>query len=305
MSTHTLNDVRVAFENNLHTKRDLSLHTIRAYVGDLESFFTHIEALGISDLQTLDISHIRSWLANISVKGGARTTLARRAVTIRLFTKWAQKNGYLTKDIGINLATPKGHRVLPDVLNVSDARDVMESMAMRAGEEDSPIAIRDSAMLEILYASGARVAELCGLNFEDIDYERQAIRVLGKGNKERSIPIGIPAMKALKNWIDNARPQIASDKSGSALFIGLRGKRIDQRTVRTVVYEALSAIEGLEKLGPHALRHSAATHLLEGGADLRTVQEILGHASLATTQIYTHVSTERLQKAYKQAHPRA
>jgi integrase/recombinase XerC len=203
------------------------------------------------------------------------------------------------------LATPKGHRVLPDVLNVSDARDVMESMAMRAGEEDSPIAIRDSAMLEILYASGARVAELCGLNFEDIDYERQAIRVLGKGNKERSIPIGIPAMKALKNWIDNARPQIASDKSGSALFIGLRGKRIDQRTVRTVVYEALSAIEGLEKLGPHALRHSAATHLLEGGADLRTVQEILGHASLATTQIYTHVSTERLQKAYKQAHPRA
>jgi integrase/recombinase XerC len=181
----------------------------------------------------------------------------------------------------------------------------MESMAMRAGEEDSPLAIRDSAMLEILYASGARVAELCGLNFEDIDYERQAIRVLGKGNKERSIPIGIPAMKALKNWIDNARPQIASDKSGSALFIGLRGKRIDQRTVRTVVYEALSAIEGLEKLGPHALRHSAATHLLEGGADLRTVQEILGHASLATTQIYTHVSTERLQKAYKQAHPRA
>jgi len=194
---------------------------------------------------------------------------------------------------------------LPDVLTVADASLAMDAMAARAGEEDGPISKRDAAMLEILYASGARVAELCGLNFEDIDYERQAIRVLGKGNKERSIPIGIPAMKALKNWIDNARPQIASDKSGSALFIGLRGKRIDQRTVRTVVYEALSAIEGLEKLGPHALRHSAATHLLEGGADLRTVQEILGHASLATTQIYTHVSTERLQKAYKQAHPRA
>jgi integrase/recombinase XerC len=255
--------------------------------------------------KTIDISHIRSWLANISVKGAARTTLARRAVTIRLFTKWAHKNGYLPKDIGVTLSTPKGHRVLPDVLNVNDARDVMESMSMRAGEEDSALAIRDSAMLEILYASGARVAELCGLNFDDIDFDRQGIRVIGKGNKQRSIPIGIPAMKALKNWIDNARPQIASDKSGEALFLGTRGKRIDQRTVRTVVYEALSAIEGLERLGPHALRHSAATHLLEGGADLRTVQEILGHASLATTQIYTHVSTERLQKAYKQAHPRA
>jgi len=305
MTTHTLEDVRVAFENNLHTKRDLSLHTIRAYVGDLESFFSHLQALGISDLQTIDISHIRSWLANISVKGAARTTLARRAVTIRLFTKWAHKNGYLPKDIGVTLSTPKGHRALPDVLNVNDARDVMESMSMRAGEEDSALAIRDSAMLEILYASGARVAELCGLNFDDIDFDRQGIRVIGKGNKERSIPIGVPAMKALKNWIDNARPQIASDKSGEALFLGTRGKRIDQRTVRTVVYEALSAIEGLERLGPHALRHSAATHLLEGGADLRTVQEILGHASLATTQIYTHVSTERLQKAYKQAHPRA
>jgi integrase/recombinase XerC len=222
-----------------------------------------------------------------------------------LFTKWAHKNGYLSKDIGVTLSTPKGHRTLPDVLNVNDARDVMESMSMRAGEEDSPLAIRDSAMLEILYASGARVAELCGLNFDDIDFDRQGIRVIGKGNKQRSIPIGVPAMKALKNWIDSGRPQIASDKSGEALFLGTRGKRIDQRTVRTVVYEALSAIEGLERLGPHALRHSAATHLLEGGADLRTVQEILGHASLATTQIYTHVSTERLQKAYKQAHPRA
>jgi len=305
MTTHTLEDVRVAFENNLHTKRDLSLHTIRAYVGDLESFFSHLQALGISDLQLVDISHVRSWLANISVKGAARTTLARRAVTIRLFTKWAHKNGYLPKDIGVTLSTPKSHRVLPEVLNVNDARDVMESMSMRAGEEDSPLAIRDSAMLEILYASGARVAELCSLNFDDIDYDRQGIRVIGKGNKQRSIPIGVPAMKALKNWIDNGRPQIASDKSGLALFLGTRGKRIDQRTVRTVVYEALSAIEGIERLGPHALRHSAATHLLEGGADLRTVQEILGHASLATTQIYTHVSTERLQKAYKQAHPRA
>jgi integrase/recombinase XerC len=160
-------------------------------------------------------------------------------------------------------------------------------------------------MVEVLYASGARVAELCGLDFEDVDYERQTIRVLGKGNKERTIPIGNPAMSALKAWLKDGRPSLASKESANAVFVGVRGKRIDQRTVRTVVYEALSAVEGIERMGPHGLRHSAATHLLEGGADLRTVQEILGHASLATTQIYTHVSTERLQKAFKQAHPRA
>ena len=163
----------------------------------------------------------------------------------------------------------------------------------------------DCAMLEILYASGARVSELCGLDLEDIDYQRQTIRVLGKGNKERTIPIGNPAMRALENWLKTGRASLAGDKSMRAVFLGSRGKRIDQRTVRTVVYHALEALEGAQRMGPHALRHSAATHLLEGGADLRTVQEILGHASLATTQIYTHVSTARLQKAFKQAHPRA
>jgi integrase/recombinase XerC len=149
------------------------------------------------------------------------------------------------------------------------------------------------------------VAELCGLDLSDIDYDRQTIRVLGKGNKERTIPLGNPAMKALNAWLKDGRDSVMNAQSENAVFLGARGKRIDQRTVRTVVYNALEAIEGIERMGPHALRHSAATHLLEGGADLRTVQEILGHASLATTQIYTHVSTERLQKAFKQAHPRA
>jgi integrase/recombinase XerC len=149
------------------------------------------------------------------------------------------------------------------------------------------------------------VAELCGLDLGDIDYDRQTIRVLGKGNKERTIPLGNPAMKALNAWLKDGRNSVKNSQSENAVFLGARGKRIDQRTVRTVVYNALEAIEGIERMGPHALRHSAATHLLEGGADLRTVQEILGHASLATTQIYTHVSTERLQKAFKQAHPRA
>jgi integrase/recombinase XerC len=305
MSSAAFDEVRTTFERYLEAERNLSVHTIRAYLGDLDSFFDHLERLDLTDFATLELAHIRSWLANQQVKGGARTTLSRRATSIRLFTKWATKKGYLSKDVGATLATPKGARTLPDVLTVADASLAMDAMAARVGEEDGPISKRDAAMLEILYASGARVSELCGLDLEDIDYARQTIRVLGKGNKERTIPIGNPAMRALEFWLKDGRETLAGTKSERAVFLGARGKRIDQRTVRTMVYHALAALEGVEKMGPHALRHSAATHLLEGGADLRTVQEILGHASLATTQIYTHVSTERLQKAFKQAHPRA
>ncbi len=297
--------VRDAFERHLEAERNLSAHTIRAYLGDLDSFFEHLKKLDVTDFAKLELSHIRSWLANQQVKGGARTTLSRRAVSIRLFTKWAMKKGYLAKDVGATLATPKGARTLPEVLNVADAGLAMDALAMRVAEEDGPLSKRDCAMVEVLYASGARVSELCGLDLQDIDYERNTIRVIGKGNKERTIPLGNPAMRALDAWLKEGRPSLASEKSDRAVFLGARGKRIDQRTVRTVVYHALEALEGAVKLGPHALRHSAATHLLEGGADLRTVQEILGHASLATTQIYTHVSTERLQKAFKQSHPRA
>ena len=294
-----------AFTRHLEVERSLSVHTIRAYIGDLESLLNHLETIGVTDISQLELVHLRSWLANQQVKGGARTTLSRRAVSVRLFTKWAVKNKYLTKDVAATLATPKGHRTLPEVLDIADAKTAMDSLATRASEEETPISLRDVAMVELLYATGARVAELCGLEMSDIDYDRQTIRVLGKGNKERTIPLGNPAMKALNVWLKEGRDSIKNSLSGYAVFLGARGKRIDQRTVRTVVYNALQAIEGIERMGPHALRHSAATHLLEGGADLRTVQEILGHASLATTQIYTHVSTERLQKAFKQAHPRA
>jgi len=294
-----------AFTRHLEVERSLSVHTIRAYIGDLESLLNHLETIGVTDISQLELVHLRSWLANQQVKGGARTTLSRRAVSVRLFTKWAVKNKYLAKDVAATLATPKGHRTLPEVLDIADAKTAMDSLATRASEEETPISLRDVAMVELLYATGARVAELCGLDVSDIDYDRQTIRVLGKGNKERTIPLGNPAMKALNVWLKEGRDSIKNSLSGNAVFLGVRGKRIDQRTVRTVVYNALQAIEGIERMGPHALRHSAATHLLEGGADLRTVQEILGHASLATTQIYTHVSTERLQKAFKQAHPRA
>ena len=298
-------EILKAFNRHLTSERDLSVHTVRAYIGDLESLLAHLETLKVDEIAQLELIHLRSWLANQQIKGGARTSLSRRITSIRLFTKWAVKNNYLAKDVGTTLATPKGHRILPDVLEIDEAKTAMDSLATRATEEQTPLSLRDAAIVEMLYATGARVGELCGLDFNDIDYDRQTIRVLGKGNKERTIPFGNPALRALTSWLKQGRDQIAQSQSGDAVFIGARGKRIDQRTVRTVVYEALSAIEGIERMGPHSLRHSAATHLLEGGADLRTVQEILGHASLATTQIYTHVSTERLQKAFKQAHPRA
>ncbi|CAN2211328.1 XerD Site-specific recombinase XerD [Candidatus Nanopelagicaceae bacterium] len=298
-------EIRDSYSHYLANEKALSTHTVRAYLGDLDSFVEHLTNNGVTAIEDVDLPLIRSWLATQQVRGGARTTLSRRATSIRLFTKWATKRGYLPTDVGATLATPKPHRTLPGVLTQGDAVTALDSMATRAAEFDTPTSIRDVAIVELLYATGARVSEVCGLDLEDLDFHRNTIRVLGKGNKERMIPMGAPAVKALNTYINEARPQLANDKSARALFLGARGKRIDQRAVRTIVYEALSALEGVERMGPHALRHSAATHLLEGGADLRTVQEILGHSSLATTQIYTHVSTDRLRQAFKQAHPRA
>jgi integrase/recombinase XerC len=200
---------------------------------------------------------------------------------------------------------PKPERILPEILDITSASQVVEALHQRAIEEPTPGNIRDLAIVEVLYASGIRVSELTGLELSSIDYERSTLRVIGKGNKERVVPIGGPAIRAIERWIKEARPDFLSNQSENALFIGARGKRIDQRVVRDIVYEATESLGDRERLGPHALRHSAATHLLEGGADLRTVQEILGHSSLATTQIYTHVTEERLKQAYQQAHPRA
>ena len=301
----TLDEIRDAYSHYLTAEKALSVHTVRAYIGDFDSFIEHLSRNGVTEIADVNLPLIRSWLATQQVRGGARTTLSRRAVSVRLFTKWATKRGYMATDVGATLAAPKPHRTLPGVLTQGDAVTALDSMATRAAEFDTPTSIRDVAIVELLYATGARVSEVCGLDLEDLDFHRNTIRVLGKGNKERMIPMGAPAVKALNTYINEARPQLVNDKSARALFLGARGKRIDQRAVRTIVYEALSALEGVERMGPHALRHSAATHLLEGGADLRTVQEILGHSSLATTQIYTHVSTERLRQAFKQAHPRA
>ena len=291
------------YEEHLVLVRNLSDNSIRGYVSDLNSLLDHINKLGVREFKDLELKHIRSWLAYLQTNGASRSTLARRIVSVRAFTYWAASQGWISTDIGAALEIPKPHRKLPEVLNKSEALTVVEAMQVKAAEEPSAANIRDLAIIEVLYASGIRISELCGLNISDIDFSRNTLRVLGKGSKERVVPLGIPAVMALQNYLNSARKDIANEKSKDAVFLGARGKRIDQRMAREVVYEAMSSIGS--RMSPHGLRHTAATHLLEGGADLRTVQEILGHSSLATTQIYTHVSPERLKEAYQQAHPRA
>jgi len=291
------------YEEHLAIDCNLADNSIRGYVSDLQSFLAHIEKLNITEFSELELKHVRSWLANLQTTGAARATLARRIVSMRAFTSWAYRNGWLSSDIAASLVVPKPHRTLPDVLNQKDAQEMIDALIERNADADSPKSIRDLAIVELLYATGARVSEICGLDIRDLDQSRRTIKVLGKGNKERVVPLGAPALAAVNQYLDRSRTAFVNEVSGDALFLGSRGKRIDQRTVREIVYQATSEV-GV-KMGPHGLRHSAATHLLEGGADLRTVQEILGHSSLATTQIYTHVSPERLKSAYDQAHPRA
>jgi integrase/recombinase XerC len=298
-------ELEEAYYAHLLNERNLSDNSIRAYIADLESLLIHVNQLGVTEFSQLTINHIRSWLANLQSRGSARSSISRRVVSIRAFTYWGARNGWLEADIGRDLVAPKPERHLPEVLDIERASMALEALHLRASEEPSPLAIRDVAIVETLYGSGIRVSELTGLNLDDVDRERSTLRVIGKGNKERVVPIGNPAMRAVDRWISEGRPQLLSDSTQRALFLGSRGKRIDQRVVREVVYDATEAVGVAKRLGPHALRHSAATHLLEGGADLRTVQEILGHSSLSTTQIYTHVSEERIKKAYEQAHPRA
>ena len=291
------------YEEHLVLVRNLSDNSIRGYVSDLNSLLDHINKLGVREFKDLELKHIRSWLAYLQTNGASRSTLASRIVSVRAFTYWAASQGWISTDIGAALEIPKPHRKLPEVLNKNEALTVVEAMQVKAAEEPSAANIRDLAIIEVLYASGIRISELCGLNISDIDFSRNTLRVLGKGSKERVVPLGIPAVMALQNYLNSARKDFANVKSKEAVFLGARGKRIDQRMARGVVYDAMSAIGS--RMSPHGLRHTAATHLLEGGADLRTVQEILGHSSLATTQIYTHVSPERLKEAYQQAHPRA
>lgn len=308
-----------AFVDHLRFERGLSEHTIRAYATDVRGLLDHAARLRCTSVGELDIAVLRSWLAKLTTTGKARTTVARRAASARVFTAFCARRGWLTPDPGLKLATPKAHRALPAVLSADQAVAMIEThpVTAKAGPTEPASTsevpdraqlarqLRDDAMLEVLYATGIRVGELVGLDVEAIDDARRVIRVLGKGNKQRTVPIGVPAAQALDRWLASGRPLLISAATGPALFVGMRGARIDQREVRRLVHARLTAVGGAPDLGPHGLRHSAATHLLEGGADLRTVQEILGHATLATTQVYTHVSIERLRATYDRAHPRA
>src|SRR5581483_6885969 len=298
------------FERHLRAERSLSPHTIRAYHGDVASLLGHAHRDGITAPDGLDLHHLRGWLAEQHESGSARASVARRGAAARAFTAFAHRQGWLAADPGPLLGTLKTRRTLPHVLHREEMAAVLGGLdeaaeAAPADPVEAAVARRDSAVLELFYATGIRVSELCGLDAGSLDQGRRTIRVRGKGNKERTVPVGIPAMRAIVRWQQTGRPVLVTEASGPALFLGIRGRRMDPRTARRIVDTRLREAGASRDPGPHGIRHTAATHLLEGGADLRSVQEILGHSSPSTTQIYTHVSIERLKASYRQAHPRA
>ena len=289
----------------LALERGRSEHTRRAYLADLRSLFSFLdERAPGAGLDALSLPMLRAWLAAQATSGAARTTVARRTSAAKTFTSWATRRGLLPADPAARLQVPRTRRTLPAVLRQDQALAVMDAADLGA-EQGDPLALRDRLIVEMLYATGIRVSELCGLDIDDVDTGRRLLRVLGKGNKQRTVPFGTPAGAALGAWLADGRPALMTPESGPALLLGPRGRRLDPRQARTVVHQTMSAVPGAPDIGPHGLRHSAATHLLEGGADLRVVQELLGHTSLATTQLYTHVTVARLRAVHDQAHPRA
>ena len=293
-----------AFGRYLQAERARSEHTIRAYLGDVANLLGFAATGSARHMADISLSVLRSWLGSMNTAGMARATLARRAVAGRTFMAWAFREELIAENPSQRLKAPRRQSALPEVLQRRQMDLLFATLSDHAAEGD-PVALRDRAMVELLYATGIRVSELAGLDVDDVDHDRRVVRVLGKGNKERTVPFGVPAATAVDDWIRRGRGRLAVAGSGPALFLGRRGGRIDPRQVRSVAAGLLAAVPDTAASGPHALRHSAATHLLDGGADLRAVQEILGHTSLATTQLYTHVSVERLNSSYRQAHPRA
>jgi site-specific recombinase XerD len=299
------------YERHLRAERGLSPHTLRAYLGDITDLLWYAARAGASGVSDLDVHLVREWLAGQHGRGLSRATLARRTAAVRTFTRYAHRSGLLEPDPGLLLGTPKQERTLPKVLRQDEAAAVLDGIRpARSDPHDARAAdgasatLRDRAVLELLYATGIRVSELCGLDIDDLDREHRTVRVFGKGAKERVVPMGAPAVRAIEDWLLRGRPALATERSGPALFLGARGGRLHPTSARRIVH-AWVAAANVPDVGPHGVRHSTATHLLEGGADLRSVQEMLGHASLQTTQLYTHVSAERLTQAYRQAHPRA
>ena len=292
------------FTRYLSHERARSGHTVRAYAADTRELLEYAASDRITDLAEITLGTLRGWLGVQHGRDLSRSTLARRVASVRTFTAWALREELLAVDPALRLRAPKRDKTLPQVLRTPQIRQLFAALEASA-EEGGPVPLRDRAMTELLYATGVRVGELTGLDVDDVDHDRRTIRVLGKGNKERTVPYGLPAALALDDWLNRGRPLLAAPASGAALFLGVRGNRMDQRQVRSLTARLFEALGDTAATGPHALRHSAATHLLDGGADLRAVQELLGHSSLATTQLYTHVSVDRLRSSYQQAHPRA
>ncbi|MFS0893601.1 tyrosine-type recombinase/integrase [Microbacterium sp. 179-I 3D3 NHS] len=292
-----------AFVVHLERVRRLSPATVRAYRSDLRDLAT---SAGDPAVDAVDLEVLRDWLWQATQRGDARSTLARRAAAARSFFSWSHEEGLIDTDPSLRLVAPKRGRTLPTVAS-SAAMAVLLDAHRDAAASGDPIAMRDHAVLEMLYGAGIRVSELCGLDVDDLDLDRGTARVVGKGSKERVVPYGTPARDAVGAYLTRGRPALAARASSAtpALLLGARGSRLGARSVYGLVARVLAPVVGAETVGPHALRHTAATHLLDGGADLRAVQEILGHASLGTTQIYTHVSAERLTATYRLAHPRA
>lgn len=287
----------------MQSARGYSLNTVKAYETDVVDLIDFAAKHSVVLIEELELDLVRDWLYDADQRGLTKTTIARKSAAIRSFSAWLTKTGRIQVDFAGRLKSPKASRALPKVVSRETLAEIFEKLSAQA-TESNPKGIRDLLAIELLYASGCRVSELVGLNLEDIDYERNILRVMGKGSKQRMVPFGVPARDALNNWIRVGRPLFENERSHQALMINSRGQRIGVRQVYSLVSGLLEGTPtGIA--GPHALRHSAATHLLDGGADLRAVQELLGHASLGTTQIYTHVSVERLREGYKQAHPRA
>ena len=279
------------------------MNTVKAYETDVLDLAAYLSKLEVSQVAQIELDQVRDWLFAADQNGLAKSTLARKSAAIRSFSAWLKKNELVDVDFAQRLKSPKSTRSLPKVVSRETLTEIFQTLSSNANVEN-PNAMRDLLAIEILYASGCRVSELVGLNLEDVDYARNILRVMGKGSKQRMVPFGVPAREALDAWVRHGRSQFLNDKSGQALLINSRGQRLGVRQVYALV-ASLTDGTPTGATGPHALRHSAATHLLDGGADLRAVQELLGHASLGTTQIYTHVSVERLRDGYEKAHPRA
>lgn len=285
----------------------VSEHTLRAYASDLRAFIVYcqVDELSTENIRSVvTLRAIRAWLASLVQQGKSRSTISRRTASIRSFTAWAYRRGYLDSDPGLLVTSARGDQKLPQVQTPSDTAELLSYAATCAREENSPAAIRDWTILETIYATGIRVSEVCSLDTTSIDQQGMTLRVIGKGNKERVVPFTRACLSALQAWLSHGRPSLAIPEAGRALFVGDKGRRIDPRVIRAMIHR-MCAQAGVRDLAPHALRHTAATHILAGGADLRAVQEMLGHSSLQTTQRYTHVDAQRLSAIYKQAHPRA